>query len=97
MKIRIELNQGQDIYVCNKITGFLFRTALKLKERQESEGINTYLLDDMAQFVCEVFGNQFNLSELYKGLEANEILKVFNNVLRLVMNATIAYQKHGCP
>lgn len=94
MKIRIELNQRRDIYVCNKITGFLFRTALRLKERQESEGINTYLLDDMAQFICEVFGNQFSVSELYKGLEVNEILKVFNNVLRYVINATITYQKH---
>lgn len=94
MKFRIELNQGKDIYVCNKITGFLFRTALRLKERQESEGISTYLLDDMAQFVCQVFGNRFTVSELYRGLETDEILKVFNNVLRLVMNATIAYQKH---
>ena len=94
MKIRIELNQGKDIYVCNKITGFLFRTALRLKERQEAEGISTYLLDDMAQFVCQVFGNQFTISELYRGLETDEILKVFNNVLRLVMNATTAYQKH---
>ena len=94
MKIRIELNQGQDIYVCNEITGFLFRTALRLKERQEPEGISTYLLDDMAQFVCQVFGNQFTISELYRGLETDEILKVFNNVLRLVMNATTAYQKH---
>lgn len=94
MKIRIELNQGKDIYVCNKITGFLFRTALRLKERQESEGISTYLLDDMAQFVCQVFGNRFTVSELYKGLETDEILKVFNNVLRCVINATIAYQKH---
>lgn len=94
MKIRIELNQGKDIYVCNKITGFLFRTALRLKERQESEGINTYLLDDMAQFVCQVFGNRFTVSELYKGLETDEILKVFNNVLRCVINSTIAYQKH---
>lgn len=94
MKVRIELNQGKDIYVCNKITGFLFRTALRLKERQESEGISTYLLDDMAQFVCQVFGNRFKVSELYKGLETDEILKVFNNVLRCVINATIAYQKH---
>ncbi|MBS5315915.1 MAG: hypothetical protein KHY44_05925 [Clostridiales bacterium] len=94
MKVRIELNQGKDIYVCNKITGFLFRTALRLKERQESEGISTYLLDDMAQFVCQVFGNRFTVSELYKGLETDEILKVFNNVLRCVINATIAYQKH---
>lgn len=94
MTIRIELNQGQDIYVCTKVTGFLFRTALRLKERQESAGISTYLLDDMAQFVCEVFGNRFTVSELYRGLETDEILKVFNNVLRLVMNATIAYQKH---
>lgn len=94
MTIRIELNQGQDIYVCNKVTGFLFRTALRLKERQESEGISTYLLDDMAQFVCEVFGNRFTVSELYRGLETDEILKVFNNVLRLVINATISYQKH---
>nr|DAE47338.1 MAG TPA: hypothetical protein [Caudoviricetes sp.] len=94
MKIRIELNQGKDIYICNKITGFLFRTALRLKERQESEGISTYLLDDMAQFVCQVFENRFTVSELYKGLETEEILKVFNNVLRCVINATIAYQKH---
>lgn len=94
MKIRIELNQGKDIYVCNKITGFLFRTALRLKERQESEGISTYLLDDMAQFVCDVFGNKFTVSELYKGLATEEILKVFNNVLRCVINATIVYKKH---
>lgn len=94
MRIRIELNQGKDIYVCNKITGFMFRTALRLKERQEQEGISTYLLDDMAQFVCNVFGNQFTISELYRGLETSEILKVFNNVLRLVINTTTAYQKH---
>ena len=94
MKIRIELNQCKDIYVCNKITGFMFRTALRLKERQENEGINTYLLDDIAQFVCDVFGNQFNISQLYRGLKTNEILSVFNNVLKLVLQSTISYQKH---
>lgn len=94
MKIRIELNKGKDIYVCNKITGFIFRTALRLKERQEEEKLTTYLLDDIAQFVCDVFGNRFTVSELYQGLKEDEILKVFNNVIRLVLNSTVTYQKH---
>lgn len=94
MRIRIELNKGKDIYVCNKIDGFTFRTALRLKERQEDEGLNTFILDDIAQFVCDVFKNRFTISELYKGLESNEILAVFNNVIKLVLNATISYQKH---
>lgn len=94
MRIRIELNKSKDIYVCNKLTGFMFRNALRLKERQEEEGISTYLLDDIAQFICDVFGNKFTVSQLYRGLEAGEILRVFNNILRLVINSTTCYQKH---
>ena len=97
MSIKIELNNGNDIYVCDKITGFMFRKALRLKEKQEQLGINTNLLDELAQFVCDVFNNQFTVSELYKGLETSEILKVFNNVLMLVIRSTMTYQKHWYP
>lgn len=90
----IELNSGRNVYVCSKITGYDFRQALSLKERQEREVMDTILLDDIANFICELYGNKFSISDLYKGLKTNEILSVFNNVIRLVIQSTIKYQKH---
>lgn len=97
MTLRIELNKGKEIYLCNKVTGYIFRTALKLKERQEKEKLQTELLDEMAHFVCEVFENQFTISQLYQGLEVNKLLSTFNNVLRWVLLSTTLYQKYSIP
>ena len=95
MIIELNKNGKKELFKNEKITGFIFRTALRLKERQEEEKLTTYLLDDIAQFVCDVFGNRFTVSELYHGLEKSEILETFNNVIKkIILSTTSAYQKH---
>lgn len=93
--INIKITRDKkEVFSSSEITGWMFRRSIYLKEKQENSTLDTSLLDEIGQFVCEVFNNQFTLQELYDGLEVNEILETFNNVLMKVIRATVYYQKH---
>lgn len=82
------------IYSSDKVTGHMFRRALELKDKQEKYGLSEQLLNEIGDFVCEVFNYQFTLQELYEGLEVQDVFRVFNNVVLKVIEATMRYQKH---
>lgn len=93
----IELNKNGRIETFSSeiITGYMFRMALRFKERQEEGKLTGELVDEMAQFVCTVFRNQFTTTELYDGIKREDILETFNNVIRkIILGTSNTYKKH---
>lgn len=59
----------------SKVSGTLFRVAVQVSSEIE-EGMDILIdLDSHLQFVCDVFGNQFGITELEEGLHSHDVLK----------------------
>jgi hypothetical protein len=59
----------------NFIKGKLFRLAAEIATEIESWDHREYDFDKYFQFVCDVFGNQFDVNQLEEGLDARKVIK----------------------
>ncbi|WP_278343262.1 phage tail assembly chaperone G [Parageobacillus thermoglucosidasius] len=67
------------------ISGKLFRQASEIAEEIESADNKKFDLDKYLQFVCDVFGNKFDVNQLEEGLDARMIIKTIFAVVNYVI------------
>jgi hypothetical protein len=67
------------------ISGKLFRQASEIAEEIESVDSKKFDLDKYLQFVCDVFGNKFDVNQLEEGLDARMIIKTIFAVVNYVI------------
>jgi hypothetical protein len=67
------------------ISGKLFRQASEIAEEIESFDNKKFDLDKYLQFVCDVFGNKFDVNQLEEGLDARMIIKTIFAVVNYVI------------
>lgn len=72
------------IFVKGSITKQAIDLGAKL-EGAESD-ISSDIVDDMADFVVNVYGDQFDRDELIDGLQAHEVMNKLGDVLSFVMS-----------
>lgn len=68
-----------------KIKGGLWRVAVLVAEEIEGGEILIADLDSHLQFVCDVYGNQFDIGQLEDGIDARDIMKTIYAVTIFVM------------
>lgn len=54
-------------------------------EKQEEGDFNAGVIDEMADFAVEVYGNQFTRDELIDGTQAHELMERLSGVLSYIM------------
>lgn len=69
----------------SKIKGTLWREASMIAEDIEDGVVQIIDLDSYLQFICDVYGNQFDIAELEEGLDARDMLKTIYAVTIFVM------------
>jgi hypothetical protein len=69
----------------NFIKGKLFRKAAEIATEIERADPQDYDFDKYLQFVCDVFGNQFDVNQLEEGLDARKFMKTFYGVAHFVI------------
>ena len=68
------------------VKGGIVKRAVDLASKLESqEDLSSSIVDDMADFVVDVYGNQFTRDELIDGTQAHELMEKLSEVLQLVM------------
>lgn len=84
--LHIEINDEDKRFVTpKKIKGGLWRVASLVAEEIESGQVLISDLDSHLQFVCDVFGNQFDIGQLEDGIDARDIMKTIYAVTIFVM------------
>ncbi len=74
-----------------RIPGTLWREAALVSEEIETGNLLISDLDSHLQFVCDVFGNQFNIDELEKGIDARDLMKtVYSSTLFVMGQVSVA-------
>lgn len=74
--LSLKVNGKQQRFVTPQdISGKLFRVAVQVSSEIE-EGMDILIdLDSHLQFVCDVFGNQFGITELEEGIHPHDLMK----------------------
>lgn len=75
--LEIEVNGKEERFVTpKKIPGQLWREAAMVAEDIESGELLISDLDSHLQFVCDVFGNQFTITQLEEGVDARDLMNI---------------------
>ncbi len=86
ISLLIEIDGKEKRFVTpKKIKGSLWRQAALVSEEIESGEVLIADLDSHLQFVCDVFGNQFDIGQLEDGIDARDIVKTIYAVTVFVM------------
>ncbi|WP_254698674.1 phage tail assembly chaperone G [Parageobacillus sp. VR-IP] len=67
------------------ISGKLFRQASEIAEEIESGDSKKFDFDKYFQFVCDAFGNQFDVNQLEEGLDSRLVIKTIFAVVNYVI------------
>lgn len=67
------------------IPGKLFRLASEIAEEIESGDSKKFDFDKYFQFVCDAFGNKFDVNQLEEGLDARMVIKTIFAVVNYVI------------
>lgn len=74
--IILNINDEKKRFVTPKdVKGSLWREAALVAEEIEQQQIMIADLDSHMQFVCNVFGNQFTLTEFEEGIDSRDLIK----------------------
>lgn len=86
LPLTVEIDGEEKRFVTpKKIKGGLWRQAALVAEEIESGEILIADLDSHLQFVCDVYGNQFDIGQLEDGIDARDIMKTIYAVTIFVM------------
>jgi hypothetical protein len=81
MQIELRINGEKKSFVTPFIKGRIFRKALKLNKSLTGSELNEEQLDQLVEFVCDVFDGRFSPDDVYDGLELRGLLTKLQSVL----------------
>ena len=87
--IEIELETNGEIkrFVCTKIKGILLRKTVGIIKVFESmdKGMDEEKLDRLADYMVDVFENQFTREEFYDGVELDDVIVKIQKTAETIM------------
>lgn len=90
LKITLRTKDGsKKDYAQDFISGRMFRRTIEIQKlfRQNEEGKNVIdesQIDELVQYVVELFDKQFTLDEFYDGIEAKDLISTIMNCVQAV-------------
>jgi hypothetical protein len=72
-------------YVAKQPKAKMFRKALVLTKENDLTDLNPELLDEVVSFVCEVFGDQFTIEDVYDNIDSDEVSQLVQDALEFVV------------
>ena len=87
IEIELEINGEIKRFVCTKIKGILLRkTVGKIKVFESMDkGMDEEKLDRLADYMVDVFGNQFTREEFYDGVELDDVIVKIQKTAETIM------------
>lgn len=81
--------EGKDIckdktFVAVKPKGRMVRRAMEMMENTDEANFKTSDLDNMIQYVVDLFGNKFTIDDVYDGLDVDKIMPTITDCIKSV-------------
>jgi hypothetical protein len=81
--MKIVLNEKT--YICPPAKAKHFRKALVITKQHDLENITPETLDELVGFVCDCFGNQFSIDDIYEELESEALIPLVSETIQHVV------------
>lgn len=70
------------------IPGRMVRKAVSFT-KMDLNDIDESTLDELVEFVVNVYGNKFSMDEFYDGIDSREMMKVLGYTIEAIVNGTV--------
>lgn len=84
--MQIKLNNKQ--FTMPTVKAKILRQALTFNEKMDFNNLKAKDLDELINFVCELYGNQFTMDDVYENLDAKELLPTLMNSIECITGET---------
>lgn len=85
MKITLNIDKKNREFVTPFISGRKLRNTFAMTKKIENYKQDETMLDEMVNYIIDIFGNQFTLDQFYDGIEANKIIPTFAQLVEEIM------------
>ncbi|MFA6931837.1 MAG: hypothetical protein WCT05_16055 [Lentisphaeria bacterium] len=83
------------IYVAPNLKGKTIRKALELLEQYANGDVTEEDVDPLAFFMCELYGNKFEVSDIYDGMPRDDVLTTTFRCIQAVVKMFISSVNSG--
>jgi len=96
IEIKLEIDGEVKTFTCTKVKGILLRKTAAIKKSFDkmSSDFNEDSLNELVDYVVEVFGGQFTRDEYYDGVQLEDIVFNINDVANQIMEMASAKIKN---
>ncbi|NIK10926.1 phage tail assembly chaperone G [Alkalibacillus almallahensis] len=84
MKLELQLNGETKIFTTAFVSGRHFRQLMEFDEKIDYTNIGLEEADELIGFVCDVFGNQFDVNQFYDGIPSHKVISTIDDVFAYV-------------
>lgn len=85
MKITLKINNKDKEFMTPFISGRKLRDTFAVSKKVEKLSQDETMLDEMVNYIVDIFGKQFTLDEFYDGIEANKIISTFTDLVEEIV------------
>ncbi|MCR9040955.1 hypothetical protein QRX25_10385 [Bacillus sp. L381] len=88
MQLTLNINGEDKVFVAPFIKGRLLRNAIKLTKETNFDELNEETLDNLVNYVVEVYGKQFTQDDFYDGISAPNMIDTITETIYEVVGTT---------
>lgn len=86
MNLELYLNENTKIFTTPHVSAIHFRKLMEYDQTIDYMNMSLENTDELAGFVCSVFGDQFTVDDLYEGVSSYQLMPLFLDVFSFVRN-----------
>ena len=75
-------------YAMPTVKAKVLRKALTLNEKMDFNDLKSKDLDELINFVCELYGNKFSVDDVYEYLDAKDLIPTLINSIQSIVGET---------
>lgn len=75
----MEIVLNEKTYVMPSVKTRMLRRAIEINEKIDFNNLKTKDLDNLVDFIVELYGNKFTRDEFYDGLDSVDLIETLNN------------------
>ena len=85
MKVTIKIEGQNKTFTADFISGRMFRKTIEIQKKL-GKSIDVDVLDDLVNYVVELFNKQFTADEFYDGIDARKLIDTVVDCINGIMN-----------
>ena len=84
----MQINLNNKTYIMPTIKAKMLRKTLALNEKMDFNNLKVNDLDELVNFVTELFGNQFSIDDIYENVDSKELIPLLTQAIQSVVGET---------